>query len=102
MKRASSPRNWRMACSRLDPTADRPESSIARVPRPFGMPHTSGAMSRPIPVSDLVFLWAGRREAPASVGVVLLFQPPPGLSAARALEQVARAYRSTPPTAPFD
>jgi WS/DGAT/MGAT family acyltransferase len=59
-------------------------------------------MSRPIPVSDLVFLWADRREAPANVGVVLLFQPPPGLSAARALEQVARAYRSTPPTAPFD
>ena len=59
-------------------------------------------MSRPIPVTDLVFLWADRREAPANVGVVLLFQPPPGLDAARALEQVARAYRATPPTAPFD
>jgi WS/DGAT/MGAT family acyltransferase len=59
-------------------------------------------MSRPIPVTDLIFLWADRREAPANVGVVLLFQPPPGLSAARALDQVARAYRATPPTAPFD
>lgn len=59
-------------------------------------------MSRPIPVTDLVFLWADRREAPANVGVVLLFRPPPGLDAARALEQVARAYRATPPTAPFD
>ena len=59
-------------------------------------------MSRPIQVTDLVFLWADRRESPANVGVVLLFQPPADLSAARALEQVARAYRATPPTAPFD
>jgi diacylglycerol O-acyltransferase len=59
-------------------------------------------MSRAIPLLDLLFLWADRKEAPANVGVVLLFEPPRGTSADRAVREVLRAYRATPPTAPFN
>lgn len=59
-------------------------------------------MARTIPVVDLVFLWIDRKEAPANVGVVLIFEPPPGLSADRAVREIVRAYRASPPTAPFD
>ena len=58
-------------------------------------------MSRAIPLTDLLFLWADRKEAPANVGVVLLFEPARGTSADRAVREVLRAYRATPPTAPF-
>ena len=59
-------------------------------------------MSRAIPLTDLLFLWADRKEAPANVGVVLLFEPAKGTSADRAVREVLRAYRATPPTAPFN
>jgi WS/DGAT/MGAT family acyltransferase len=59
-------------------------------------------MSRTIPLTDLLFLWADRKEAPANVGVVLLFEPARGTSADRAVREVLRTYRATPPTAPFN
>lgn len=55
-----------------------------------------------IPVVDLAFLLVDRAEAPANVGIAMLFEPPPGVSAARATRDIVRAYRSTEPTAPFD
>lgn len=59
-------------------------------------------MARAISVNDLLFLWADRKEAPANVGCVLLFEPPPGQGADRAVREIVRAYRATPPTWPFD
>ena len=59
-------------------------------------------MARAIPLTDLLFLWADRKEAPANVGVVLIFEPARGRSADRAVREVLRAYRATPPTAPFN
>ena len=59
-------------------------------------------MARTIPAADAVFLWIDRTEAPANVGVVLIFDPPPGRSARTAVREIVRAYRSTLPTAPFD
>jgi WS/DGAT/MGAT family acyltransferase len=59
-------------------------------------------MPRAIPLTDLLFLWADRSEAPANVGVVLLFEPPAGTSAEQATRAVLRAYRAMPPTAPFN
>lgn len=59
-------------------------------------------MARAISINDLVFLWVDRKEAPANVGCVLLFEPPPGQRADRAVREIARAYRATPPTWPFD
>ncbi len=59
-------------------------------------------MVRAIPVVDLVFLWIDRKEAPANVGVMLLFEPPPGRTADKAVREILKAYRATPPTPPFD
>jgi WS/DGAT/MGAT family acyltransferase len=59
-------------------------------------------MSRAIPLTDLLFLWADRSEAPANVGVVLLFEPPAGTDPQQATREVLRAYRAMPPTAPFN
>jgi len=59
-------------------------------------------MSGAIPLTDLLFLWADRKEAPANVGVVLIFEPAEGRSADKAVREVLRAYRATPPTAPFN
>ena len=59
-------------------------------------------MTRAIPLTDLMFLWADRKEAPANVGVVLIFEPAEGRSADKAVREVLRAYRATPPTAPFN
>jgi WS/DGAT/MGAT family acyltransferase len=59
-------------------------------------------MSRAIPLTDLLFLWADRGDAPANVGVVLLFEPPTGVSADKAVREVLRAYRAAPPTPPFN
>ena len=59
-------------------------------------------MSRAIPLTDLLFLWADRGDAPANVGVVLLFEPPAGVSADKAVREVLRAYRAAPPTPPFN
>jgi diacylglycerol O-acyltransferase / wax synthase len=59
-------------------------------------------MSRAIPLTDLLFLWADRKAAPANVGVVLIFEPAEGTSADRAVREILRAYRATPPTAPFN
>jgi WS/DGAT/MGAT family acyltransferase len=59
-------------------------------------------MARAIPVVDLVFLLIDRQEAPANVGVVMLFEPPRGRTAAGAVREVVRAYRASRPTAPFD
>jgi diacylglycerol O-acyltransferase / wax synthase len=78
------------------------ESSIARVPPPLRMSHTFPAMTRAIPLTDLMFLWADRKEAPANVGVVLIFEPAEGRSADKAVREVLRAYRATPPTEPFN
>jgi len=59
-------------------------------------------MARAIPVVDLAFLWIDRPEAPANVGVVLLFEPSRGLTAQKAVREVVRAYRASRPTAPFN
>jgi WS/DGAT/MGAT family acyltransferase len=59
-------------------------------------------MARPIPVVDLVFLLIDRAEAPANVGIALVFEPPPGTSSDKALRAVLRAYRAAQPTSPFD
>jgi WS/DGAT/MGAT family acyltransferase len=59
-------------------------------------------MARTIPVADAVFLWIDRKEAPANVGVVLLFEPPPGRVAEKTVREVVRAYRSSMPSPPFD
>jgi WS/DGAT/MGAT family acyltransferase len=59
-------------------------------------------MSRPMNLLDLVFLLIERPETPSNVGVLMLFDPPPGLAPAAAANQVARAYRSTRPAPPFD
>jgi WS/DGAT/MGAT family acyltransferase len=66
------------------------------------MSHTFPAMPRVIPLTDLLFLWADRKEAPANVGVVLMFEPTEGRSADKAVREVLRAYRAAPPTAPFN
>jgi len=66
------------------------------------MSHTSGVMPRPIPLIDLAFLLIDRTEAPANVGIVLIFDPPRGMGSDRTLREILRAYRATPPTAPFD
>jgi WS/DGAT/MGAT family acyltransferase len=59
-------------------------------------------MARTIPLTDLLFLWADRKEAPANVGVVLIFEPAHGTSAEKAMREILRAYRATLPTAPFN
>jgi diacylglycerol O-acyltransferase / wax synthase len=59
-------------------------------------------MVRPIPVVDLAFLLIDRAEAPANVGIALVFEPPPGTGRDKALREILRAYRSATPTAPFD
>lgn len=59
-------------------------------------------MLRPIPLVDLAFLWIDRPETPANVGALLLFDPPDGQDPARLAREVVRAYRSRPPTPPFD
>jgi WS/DGAT/MGAT family acyltransferase len=59
-------------------------------------------MPRVIPLTDLLFLWADRKEAPANVGVVLMFEPTEGRSADKAVREVLRVYRATAPTAPFN
>ncbi len=60
------------------------------------------AMVRAIPVVDLLFLLLDRKEAPANVGVAMLFEPPPGRTADHAVREILKAYRATPPTPPFD
>ena len=59
-------------------------------------------MARPIPLLDLVFLGIDREETPANVGVLMLFDLPPGRSTRSAAQQVVRAYRAARPTPPFD
>jgi WS/DGAT/MGAT family acyltransferase len=59
-------------------------------------------MARPIPVVDLVFLLIDRAEAPANVGIALIFEPPPGARTERVLREILGAYRAATPTAPFD
>jgi WS/DGAT/MGAT family acyltransferase len=59
-------------------------------------------MTRPIPLLDLGFLWIDRPETPANVGVLMLFDPPAGRTAASAARQVVRSYRAARPGPPFD
>jgi diacylglycerol O-acyltransferase len=59
-------------------------------------------MTRLIPPLDLAFLWIDRPETPANVGVIMLFEPARGSTAASAARQVIRAYRSAHPAPPFD
>jgi WS/DGAT/MGAT family acyltransferase len=59
-------------------------------------------MLRPIPLVDLAFLWIDRPETPANVGALLIFDPPGGHDPSRIAREVLRAYRSRPPTPPFD
>jgi WS/DGAT/MGAT family acyltransferase len=59
-------------------------------------------MHRPIPLLDFVFLWIDRPDTPANVGALLLFEPPEGHDASRAVRQVLKAYRRARPVAPFD
>jgi diacylglycerol O-acyltransferase len=59
-------------------------------------------MHLPIPLLDFVFLWIDRPDTPANVGALLLFEPPGGQDATRAVRQVLKAYRRARPVAPFD
>ncbi|HSW34827.1 MAG TPA: wax ester/triacylglycerol synthase domain-containing protein, partial [Steroidobacteraceae bacterium] len=59
-------------------------------------------MARPIPLLDLVFLGVDRDHTPANVGVVMLFDPPPGRSSRAAAQRIVRAFRAAQPTVPFD
>ena len=55
-----------------------------------------------MPLLDLAFLLIDRPETPSNVGVLMLFDPPPGRSAASAAGQIVRAYRAARPGPPFD
>ena len=59
-------------------------------------------MTHPIPLLDLVFLGIDRGETPANVGVVMLFDLPPGRSSRSTTQRIAGALRKARPTAPFD
>jgi WS/DGAT/MGAT family acyltransferase len=59
-------------------------------------------MPRPIPLVDLGFLLIDRADAPANVGIVMIFEPPRGMVSDKALREILRKYRASPPTAPFD
>jgi diacylglycerol O-acyltransferase / wax synthase len=55
-----------------------------------------------MPLLDLAFLWIDRPETPSNVGVLMLFDPPPGGTAAAAAARIVRAYRAARPGHPFD
>jgi len=59
-------------------------------------------MTRPMPLLDLASLLIERPGTPSNVGALMLLDPPPGLTAAAAAKQVARAYRAARPAPPFD
>jgi len=59
-------------------------------------------MIRPMHLLDLAFLWIDRPETPSNVGVLMLFDPPAGKSAAAAAARIVRAYRAARPGHPFD
>lgn len=59
-------------------------------------------MARTIPLLDLAMLWIDGPRTPANVGVLIVLEPPRGRSATAAARRLVAAYRSTPPTAPFD
>lgn len=59
-------------------------------------------MARPIPLLDLAFLWLDRVETPANVGVLMLFDPPPGRSGRQEARRLLRSLRAASPGAPFD
>jgi len=59
-------------------------------------------MIRPMPLLDLAFLWIDRPETPSNVGVLMLFDPPTGVSAPTAAARIVRAYRAARPGHPFD
>jgi diacylglycerol O-acyltransferase len=66
------------------------------------MTHTWQAMARAIPVVDLAFLALDRTDAPANVGIVMVFEPAAGTTPRKAVSEVLRAYRAAKPTHPFD
>jgi WS/DGAT/MGAT family acyltransferase len=55
-----------------------------------------------MPLLDLAFLWIDRPETPSNVGVLMLFDPPPGGTATAAAARIVRAYRAARPGHPFD
>lgn len=55
-----------------------------------------------MPLLDLAFLWIDRPETPSNVGVLMLFDPPPGGSASTAADRIVRTYRAARPGHPFD
>lgn len=55
-----------------------------------------------MPLLDLAFLWIDRPETPSNVGVLMLFDPPPGVTAAAAAARIVRTYRAARPGHPFD
>ena len=59
-------------------------------------------MNRPMPLLDLAFLWIDRSETPSNVGVLMLFDPPPGGTATAAARRIVRSYRAARPGHPFD
>ena len=59
-------------------------------------------MHRPIPPLELAFLWLDRPQTPSNVGVVMLFEPPRGQDASRAVREALKVYRAARPVAPFD
>jgi len=59
-------------------------------------------MRRPIPPLELAFLWLDRPQTPSNVGVLMLFEPPRGQDASRAVREALKVYRAARPVAPFD
>jgi WS/DGAT/MGAT family acyltransferase len=59
-------------------------------------------MIRPMPLLDLAFLWIDRPETPSNVGVLMLFEPAAGGTAAAAASRIVRSYRAARPGHPFD
>ncbi len=55
-----------------------------------------------MPLLDLAFLWIDRPETPSNVGVLMLFDPPQGGTAAAAAGRIVRSYRAARPGHPFD
>ena len=59
-------------------------------------------MHRPIPLLELAFILLDRPQTPSNVGVLMLFEPPHGQDASRAVREVLKVYRAARPVPPFD
>lgn len=59
-------------------------------------------MSDPIPPQDLVFLLLDRTGTPSNVGIVLVFDAPPGRTASACAREALRKFRAAVPRPPFE